>query len=223
MGEWDKLRAQARKIEMALEDSVSAYSAVAQRISARPEHDEEAQLLGATHSEEETLSERIERNLTDLADCNERMSQCVAAGERSASSALLKRYREILFDYKSEFRKLSAQIQRKKERAELLGGAREAQNGADASIQHLYAEQRSINSSMQVAGGTLEQAQEARASLLRQRDTIGGSTSALRDIAANFPAVNRVIEAIQRRRMRENVVVGLTISFCICFTIYYLV
>lgn len=51
------------------------------------------------------------------------MGRLLAQGARTSSSALLQRYREILFYYTSEFQKTSVAIQRKKESAELLRGA----------------------------------------------------------------------------------------------------
>mmetsp|Transcript_34186 Transcript_34186/g.107783 ORF Transcript_34186/g.107783 Transcript_34186/m.107783 type:complete len:187 (+) Transcript_34186:273-833(+) len=180
--------------------------------------------------EEEVMARGIEKLLTDLADCNERMSQVVTSGSRAASAALLKRYREILFDYKSEFRKLSSTIAKKKERADLLsGGGRGGGIGAGGDggdgvgMRHLYAEQNSINSSMHTAGQTLDQASGARDSLRRQREMLSGAGGTLQDLASQFPAVNQIIESIRRRRTRENVVMGLAISSCVCFTIWYLV
>lgn len=38
----------------------------------------------------------------------------------------------------------------------------------------------------------------------------------------NLPSITRVIDAIQRKKTRDNAIVGLIIAGCICFTIWYL-
>lgn len=38
----------------------------------------------------------------------------------------------------------------------------------------------------------------------------------------NLPSITRVIDAIQRRKTRDNAIIGLIIGACICFTIWYL-
>jgi hypothetical protein len=39
--------------------------------------------------------------------------------------------------------------------------------------------------------------------------------------AGNLPAVSRIIDAIQRKKTRDNAIVGVLIATCICFTIWY--
>lgn len=41
--------------------------------------------------------------------------------------------------------------------------------------------------------------------------------------AGNLPSISRVIDAIQKKKTRDNAIVGLIIAGCICFTIWYLV
>lgn len=38
----------------------------------------------------------------------------------------------------------------------------------------------------------------------------------------NLPSITRVIDAIQRKKTRDNAIIGLVIAACICFTIWYL-
>lgn len=65
----------------------------------------------------------ISHRRPQLSECNDAMGRLLAQGARTSSSALLQRYREILFYYTTEFQKTSVAIQRKKESAELLRGA----------------------------------------------------------------------------------------------------
>jgi hypothetical protein len=61
-----------------------------------------------------------------------------------------------------------------------------------------------------------------RASLWAQRKLLTASSGALGSLATRFPSIGRVIGSIQQRRYRDNMVVGLAISACICFTLYWL-
>lgn len=55
----------------------------------------------ADQMEEEEIAGDIDNLLMQLADTVERMQSCVRMGAPAANSALLQRYREILFDYRT--------------------------------------------------------------------------------------------------------------------------
>ncbi|CAM9858540.1 unnamed protein product, partial [Choristocarpus tenellus] len=38
---------------------------------------------------------------------------------------------------------------------------------------------------------------------------------------SRFPSINRVVESIQKRKLRDNCVLASVIAACICFTIWY--
>jgi hypothetical protein len=105
------------KIERSLEEKVSVYSRLAQRMHSDMLYDEENPLMEC--HEEQGLSLEIDRLLSSLSDCNDRMSHCVASpgtSSRTANTALLQRYREIYFDFKREFDETASAIQKKRER-----------------------------------------------------------------------------------------------------------
>lgn len=222
--EWEGLRRQAKKIEGVLEERVGAYVRLAQRMGSDMLYDEENPLMEG--HEEQALSTEIDHLLSALSECNERMSQCVSQGARTANSALLQRYREIYFDYKRDYDETAVTIQRKREQMELFRGAaaqRKQENGGqDTGMNHLYREQDAINSSLRSAGSVLGQADEVHSSLRSQRRTILDAGSTLGQLGNAYPSIGRVIVAIQQRRYRDNMIVGLVISFCICFTLWWL-
>ncbi|CAM9903847.1 unnamed protein product [Phaeothamnion confervicola] len=161
------------------------------------------------------------------------MGACMARGSRTANSALLQRYREILFDYTTEFKKTGAAIQRKKESARLFrranapgaaggGGGGGGAGGPDADTEHLLRERNAIHSSLRSATGVLGQAQEAKESLRQQRSMLSATGSTLSAMSNQFPSINRVVEAIQRRKVRDNVIVGSVIAACLCFAIWWM-
>mmetsp|Transcript_37189 Transcript_37189/g.100524 ORF Transcript_37189/g.100524 Transcript_37189/m.100524 type:complete len:182 (-) Transcript_37189:316-861(-) len=175
--------------------------------------------------EEAALAIEVEQLLSALSECNERMAQCVQTGTRTANAALLQRYREIYFDYKRDFDETACAIQRKREQVELFRGAtnqRNAAQGEDTGMNHLYREQDAINSSLKSAGSVIGQADEVRSALWSQRMTLSSAGGTLGQIGNAYPSIGRVIVAIQQRKYRDNMVVGLVIASCICFTLWWL-
>jgi len=221
--DWETLRRQAKQIEGVLEEKVSAYSRLAQRMHSDMLYDEENPLMEG--QEEQSLAIDIENLLASLAECNERMSACVATGTRTANAALLQRYREIYFDYKRDFDETGCAIQRKREQVELFRGATAARVGADADsgMSHLYREQDALDSSLRSAGSVIGQAGQVRSALWSQRKSLAASGGALGQLSNRFPSIGRVIVAIQQRRYRDNMVVGFVIAVCICFAIWWLI
>jgi hypothetical protein len=39
---------------------------------------------------------------------------------------------------------------------------------------------------------------------------------------ASFPSINRAIDAIRKKKIRDNAVLGGVIAFCICFALWWL-
>lgn len=221
--EWESLRRQAKKIERVLEEKVSAYSRLGQRMNSDLLYDEENPLMEGR--EEQALVVEIETLLSQLNECNDRMGVCVQANSsNTANAALLQRYREVYFDFKRDFSDTATSMSRKREQAELFRGAALSRkgDGGDGGQSHLMREQDSLNSSLNAAGNVIGQAGEVRSALSSQRKLIEGSSGHLAALHNRFPAVARVIGSIQQRRYRDNMVVALAIALCICFSLYWL-
>ena len=226
--EWEALRKQAKKYERVLEERVSAYSRLAQRMHADMLYDEENPLMEG--QEEQGLVMEIDNLLASLADCNERMGHCVSNGARTANTALLQRFREIHYDFKREYEETSSNIQRKRDSIELFrGAARDTQralngglDGGDGGMSHLYREQDSLASSLKSAGSVIGQGNEVRDALWNQRRSLQASSGALGQLSTQFPSIGRVIVSIQQKRYRDNMIVAVVIAGCICFTLWWL-
>ena len=62
---------------------------------------------------------------------------------------------------------------------------------------------------------------ETRRSLATQREGLGNSVYNTSQMVSRFPAVSRVIDAFQKKKLRDNTIVGIVISVCICFLIWW--
>jgi len=222
--EWEGLKRKAKKTERVLEEKMSAFSQLGQRMNSDTLLlDEENPLMEG--GEEQTLVVEIETLIHQLGECNDQMGMCVQANSsNTANAALLQRYREIYFDFKRDFADTAGLIQNKRQQAELFRGATLGRSGAssDGGESHLMREQEAVNSSLNAAGNVIGQAGEVRSALHGQRRLIEGSSGHLGTLAARFPGIGKMIGSIQSRRYRDNMVVGFVISLCICFTLFWL-
>ncbi|CAB1119809.1 unnamed protein product [Ectocarpus sp. CCAP 1310/34] len=218
----DALRREAHRLEADLEVKTQSYSRLAQRVNSDILYDAEDPV---DSTQEQLLAGEIDELLSALGDCNERMGAEVAKGARKADSAMLQRYREILFDFSTEFKKTSAALQRKRDTAELFKSSRADRGGGDGTgdfeQEHLLREQNAIHNSLQSATGVLGQAAEARESLRHQRATLGAASSTLSSMQNRFPAINRVVEAIQKKKAKDRLIIAAVMAACIFFTFWY--
>jgi Golgi SNAP receptor complex protein 1 len=165
-----------------------------------------------------------------LSECNDAMGRLLTHGARTSSSALLQRYREILYYYTTEYQKTQAALQRKRESAELLKGARgPKREGAGSGgewgnpqMDQLLRERNAIHSSIRSVGNILSQAMETKEGLRGQRHSLTGANTGLAGIGANLPSISRVVDAIQRKKTRDNAILGTLVAGCICFVIWYI-
>lgn len=227
MGDWEELKRKVRGIESKLEEKCQAHAFLAQPMNSDLLYDEENPLLES--SEEQCLATEIENLLAALSECNDAMGRLLAHGTRTSSSALLQRYREIFNYYTSEFHKTQVALQRKRESAELLksgagrGVTKKLGEWGNPQMDQLLRERNAIHSSLRSVGSILSQAIETKDGLRAQRQGLSGANTGLAGLATNLPSISRVVDAIHRKKTRDNAIIGLIIASCLCFTIWYLV
>jgi len=182
--------------------------------------DEEAGLVES--KEEASLSSDIERDLAELSECINAMR---GVGSSSSSEVLIKRYHEIHFDYSNEFKNTSATVQRKRESIELFQSSNKLHmtNGGaqDSSVAKLLRERSSIAASMKSINDVIAQAWDTKNSLLGQRSTLQGSHSGISGLAAQVPSFGRLIDGIQRKKLKESLIVAVVVGLLLCLTLWY--
>ncbi len=183
MSSWESLQKQAKYLEAKLEAEIQSYSSIAQKINADFLCDEENPLLDS--KEEADLSAQIDRNLTELADCIQKMKLCSSLTQHQ--EGLIRRYSEIHFDYRSEYKNTSLTIQRKKESLELFKSSKLSRSDAeDSAVSRLLRERNSIAASMRSINDMISQAFSARDALGSQRAALGNATSGLSNISCKY-------------------------------------
>lgn len=95
-------------------------------------------------------------------------------------------------------------------------------NEDGGATEHLLRERNAINNSIKSADTVLSQASEIRANLRTQRNSLGVSMGYVSNIASNVPGLNHVMDAIRRKRSRDDLILSGVIATCILFTLWYL-
>lgn len=232
MEDFDSLRREATKLERHLEDRVSRYQQLAQKINT---HDKSLDsLLNSAETgsvipnaeEESQLRNEIQRTLTQLQDLIQtKLSPRAEQSGKSQHLLLVKRYREILFDLSGDFQKASTQLTRKKEQLELFAGAntdRAGGNEHDEATQHLLRERNHIHNSLTASASIINQATEIHSDLRSQGMSLRGVQGTILRMTSNIPGLNRLVENIRRKRARDDMVLSGVIAFCILFTLWYI-
>ena len=91
------------------------------------------------------------------------------------------------------------------------------------AIDALLRERGSLSTANRTIDEILEQAAAARDTLARQRGGIMGAANRLGTLATHLPGVGQLMDAINRRRARNDQVLALVVGVCLCFALWYFV
>lgn len=197
---FDALRREARVVEQDLEQRISEYA----RIDTDGAATSTSADVEAGVASERACAVRIETLLQQLADHTDRMARLVADNPSRTSTAVVQRYREIMHDFRTTFRKQQANHKQRRDAALLFG--RDAQHGdgskgEPSAVDLLLRERGSLSSTTRSVDSILAQAAETRDNLSRQRNSLQASHGGLSGIAARMPGAQQLIAAIQQRRV----------------------
>eukprot|EP00591_Stephanopyxis_turris_P011503 CAMPEP_0195529976 /NCGR_PEP_ID=MMETSP0794_2-20130614/32662_1 /TAXON_ID=515487 /ORGANISM="Stephanopyxis turris, Strain CCMP 815" /LENGTH=265 /DNA_ID=CAMNT_0040661367 /DNA_START=348 /DNA_END=1145 /DNA_ORIENTATION=+ len=247
--DFDGLRREATKLERHLEDRVGRYQQLAQRLNTSMEDNTphtsahnsllldsaesgtltsscSSSASAALFSEESTLSTEIERIISSFSELNDRMARAAERSNQNKHTVVVKRYREILFDFQSDFGKVRITMNRKRETMELFNSRShktDLMGGDDqnSDMQNLLRERNAIENSMNSAASIIGQAGEIHSDLRNQRASLTGITGTIMNIAQTVPGLNNLVEQIRKKRNKDDwIVVGVTAG-CILFTFWY--
>ncbi|GLD95118.1 hypothetical protein PINS_up003743 [Pythium insidiosum] len=218
---WDELKRSARSAERELEDKIASYVSINQATKrTTAEYDEENPPEESTG--EKQIATDIENALSSLSDTIDEMSAHVNVSGNKAQEALLQRYRELYFDFKTEFRRTMASLQEKRDSQRLFG---KRQNGTseDAEMDSLLSERRAVDSSRMMTNSIIDQALATKSALEEQRARFTSSRGKVGALSNSFAGINSLMEQIRRKKMRNNTIVALVIAGCLCFTLWWTV
>ncbi|GMR39932.1 hypothetical protein PMAYCL1PPCAC_10127, partial [Pristionchus mayeri] len=231
---WDELRKRARTLENDVDVKLTQLNKMAgTRGSSLNTHDS-----ASSSSDRQQLftgmCEGLERVLGQLTECNDEMCSLVegSAGAGWAANPAVthtvRRHRDILRDYGSEFKRARENIQGQLQREFLLAGA--SSSSADGSCLNnrvrasdmYYKEQDHISSCDRLLDDQIAIAVSTKENLSRQALNLKGISRRMHDLAQKYPAIGSIMNKIQNKKRKDAIVMAAVVSTCLIFTLFYL-
>ncbi|VDM29308.1 unnamed protein product [Toxocara canis] len=172
-----------------------------------------------------SLSTELEGMIAKLTLCNE---DSTGWASNPAIQHTLRRHREILRDYSTEFTRSHDNIQNQLQRESLLSGG-----SSDASCLNnrlkpsdLYLkEHEHITSCDRLLDEQISIAMSAKEHVYSQRMTlrdISKKVTSLNSFSEKYPMINNVMQKIQMKKRKDTVILAAVISTCLILTLLYM-
>lgn len=217
---WDDLRREARKMESELDIKIAAYGKLCSNYEYGYSKGESGM---ATDQLLQTKCGEIERLLARLSDANDGMRSTLSGGADSRSHTLA-RHRDILHDFQQEFRRLQSMVGAARDRLDLLGGAAASQHAglqSQGNAGLLLRERGMLASTNAALDEVMGTAQAVSSGLGQQRGMFEGISGKMSSLGNKFPVVNTLMNAIRRRKNRDNLILAAVVAACTLFILVY--
>ncbi|CAJ0599690.1 unnamed protein product [Cylicocyclus nassatus] len=215
---WEALRKRARSAENSIDVKLVSLNKLNSH-TGRLDSNEES--VSARQALFETLTQEIEGLLTKLTHVNDEMNDVVGA-QSSAGWAMnpavqhtLRRHREILRDYGTEFRRARDNVQQQLQREFLLAGGMSSSSqegsclnnrvkGSDLYLkenEHISSCDRLLDEQMGIAMATKE-------NLARQGMSLRGIGKKMDTLAKKYPMINNIMQKIQYKKRKDAIILS---------------
>ncbi|KAI9033505.1 hypothetical protein DFJ74DRAFT_652667 [Hyaloraphidium curvatum] len=208
---WEDLRRSARQLENDVEGRLAAYARLAMGAA------------GGLPGGAEDAERELEGALDKLSGVTDRMAVHLDSAPQTSASMMhmLQRHRDILYDFRKEFKKIKANIAAAAEHASLL--STNGSPSASADTDYLLTERTRIDSSIRMADQVLSQAHAARQDLAQQGRQLYGSERRLQGgVLSRFPLINKLVKRIDAKKRRDACVLGSVVSVCVVLLVWWL-
>ncbi|CAD6197817.1 unnamed protein product [Caenorhabditis auriculariae] len=229
---WEALRKKARSAENSIDVKLVSLNKLT--ASSHGGFDIDEKTVSSRQAMFQTLTNDIEGLIGQLNGINDEMTEVVGA-QSSASWAsnpaiqhTVRRHREILRDYGSEFRRARDNVDQVLQRELLLSGGNSSKDGVclnnRAKGYDMYAKEHDhISSCDRLLDEQMSIALSTKENLARQGINLRGIGSRMQTIAKKYPALNGLMQRIQSKKRKNTVVLAAVISACLIFTIFYII
>uniref|UniRef100_A0A1I7YNN0 Golgi SNAP receptor complex member 1 n=1 Tax=Steinernema glaseri TaxID=37863 RepID=A0A1I7YNN0_9BILA len=231
---WEGLRKKARQLEIDIDSKlVSLNKLHSSPNSTRIDMTGGAQTSTPKSKREvfEALARDIESLISGLTKVNNQMADIAQQSTANGNSSLqhtLRRHREILRDYCTEFQRSHANMNSQLHREELLSGSPSTEDDSSSHLntrnratdfylkenEHLGSCDRLIDDQINLAMGVKE-------NLHRQRSQMFDVTKKLQLLGKKFPMVNSLMMKIKTKKQRDTIILSGVIAACFIFTFLY--
>lgn len=180
-----------------------------------------------------TVTTEIEGLIEQLTNINDDMND-VAGAQSSASWAnnpaiqhTLRRHREILRDYGSEYRRARDNVDQVLQRELLLSSSNESTrnpsvNNRARGYDMYLKENDHINACDRLLDEQIEMAMSTKENVARQGINLRGISTRLHQITKKYPAINNLMQKIKTKKQKNTLILAGVISSCLIFTIFWI-
>jgi len=219
---WENLRKEARHIENEVDAKLVAISKLG--IDMKPKNTclESEPLLEKEHVFENIFLE-IESLISKLTLINKSMSEIQP--NDAGMLHIIQRHREILIDYKSEFKKtktiFASKINREDSSNKIENINYQEIKGLSRRDMHVK-EHQHLHRSNNLINDQISIAMETKDRLVSQRNTFKRIQHRLINVFNQFPAINSLLRKINLRKRRDSIIIGFTISVCVILILLFM-
>lgn len=184
----------------------------------------------ATDQALQSKSLEIESLLSRLDQVNSSMKPIINTSGDPRSHTFA-RHNDILSDFSQEFRRLKSVVTAARERASLLGGAHGNGTSPSSSSSPIMPNQSGTGLLLRERGllagansaldDVMGMAQGVATGLGQQRTVFDGVGGKLAGLGAKFPVVNSLMNAIRRRKNRDNTILAAVVAVCVLLILIY--
>ncbi|GMS88166.1 hypothetical protein PENTCL1PPCAC_10341, partial [Pristionchus entomophagus] len=231
---WEELRKRARNLENDVDVKLTQLNKMAGAgRGGLSSHDSSSSSSSDRQQLFTGMCEGLERVIGQLNECNDEMSSLVegSAGAGWAANPAVthtvRRHRDILRDYGSEFKRARENIHGQLQREFLLSGAPSSPDGSclnnrvRASDMY-YREQDHISSCDRLIDDQIAIAVSTKENLSKQGMNLKGISRRMHDLAQKYPAIGSIMNKIQTKKRKDAIVMAAVVSTCLIFTLFYL-
>ncbi|CAI5444025.1 unnamed protein product [Caenorhabditis angaria] len=229
---WENLRKKARSAENSIDVKLVSLNKLSANSHGGFDIDEK--IVTSRQNLFQNLTDEISGLIEQLNTINDEMSE-VTGSQTSAAWAnnpaiqhTLRRHREILRDYGTEFRRARDNVQQILQREALLSSSTsESRNGRvnnrAKGIDMYLKENEHISSCERLLDEQLEMAMSTKENVARQGINLRGISNRLHQVTKKYPAINNLMQKIKTKKQKNTVILAAVISFCLIFTIFWII
>ncbi|VDD93856.1 unnamed protein product [Enterobius vermicularis] len=229
---WDDLRRRARALENHIDVKLVALNKLASgkyepSVSEKPVANSKQSIFDSLTSELEAIIGKLTQINDQMAEHVERSQNNLNSGWASnpALKHTLRRHREILRDYCTEFRRAHDNIGNQIRRESLMSGGTSESSVLNNRMKpsDLYLkEHEHITSCDHLLDEQISIAINTREHVSNQRLSLRDISKKMQTLAKKYPLINGVMQKIQMKKRKDTIVMAAVISGCLILTFLYM-
>ena len=218
--------AEGRRLEASISGKLHELSELNRRLSQQeeqaadgvtPDVGDAEDPVGARVGAVQQSAEGLLAELDELVGRYDQQQEALTASQR----VLLQGLRDVHRRESTELRRLAASTKHKLDNAQLMANVWKNGRGDHSDVEHLLRERNSIHNSSSMIEQSLQQAEETRLALDRQKKMLLKGSSNLDQLLGMFPAANNFINKIRNKKNRDQLILASVIAACLLFCVWW--